>query len=419
MPETLPDWAWMTIGVVGLVAVALASYLLTRLVLMPLIRQAVGRTSFKWDDVLLDSKLLHRVSLLAPFLVIWLSVETISSLKEGDNFKKLEEVVGQAFWIDPLLKLDHAILIVLLILILSSSLTALNKLYMTFPVSRQRPIKGYLQIANIVGWIFGGVILLAVVTGQEVGYFVTGLGAMTAVLLLIFKDTILSLVASVQLSQNDMIRVGDWIEMPGQNADGDVMDIALHTVKIQNFDKTITTVPTHKLIQEPFRNWRGMSQSGGRRIKRSIAIDMSTVRFLDDDEIERFSKFSPLQKYMASKRDELQAHNDGIATGPDGFGDPRKLTNIGTFRAYVIQYLRAHPRLHQSGMTLLVRQLAPTPKGLPIELYVFSNDTSWVNYEGIQADIFDHLLSMLPEFGLRAFQEPTSGDFRTISGKSG
>ena len=408
MKVSLPNWAWTLILVVGLIALAIVSYMLARLILVPLMRRAVGKTSFKWDDVLLDSKLLHRVSLLAPFLVIWISIEM-----------KLGEVLRDAPWILLVLKLDHAILITLVILVLSSALEALNKLYTTFPISRQRPIKGYLQIVNILAWIFGVVILLAVVTGQEVGYFVTGLGAMTAVLLLIFKDTILSLVASVQLSQNDMIQVGDWIEMPGQNADGDVMDIALHTVKIQNFDKTITTVPTHKLIQQPFRNWRGMSQSGGRRIKRSISIDMSTIRFLDEDEIERFSKFAPLREYMSSKRESLDTHNEKIETGPDGFGDPRRLTNIGTFRSYVVQYLRAHPKLHQTGMTLLVRQLPPTPQGLPIELYVFSNDTNWVNYEGIQADIFDHLLSMLPEFGLRAFQEPASGDFQAMAGKSG
>jgi len=238
---------------------------------------------------------------------------------------------------------------------------------------------------------------------------------MTAVLLLVFKDTILSLVASVQLTQNDMLRVGDWIEVPGQNVDGDVIDIALHTVKIRNFDKTITTVPTHSLIQDSMRNWRGMSESGGRRIKRSILIDMTTIRFLSDEEVDRFSRVGPLKGYITARRNELEEHNTRVES-VDDFGNMRQLTNIGTFRAYVVEYLRTHSKLHHEGMTLLVRQLQPTSRGLPIELYVFSNDTNWANYEGIQADIFDHLLAILPEFDLRVFQEPSSGDLAKLAG---
>ncbi|MFP6738316.1 MAG: mechanosensitive ion channel domain-containing protein, partial [Planctomycetota bacterium] len=249
---------------------------------------------------------------------------------------------------------------------------------------------------------------------QSVGYFVTGLGAMTAVLLLVFKDTILSLVASVQLTQNDMVRVGDWIEIPGTRVDGDVVDVALHTVKIQNWDKTIATVPTAQLIQKPFRNWRGMSESGGRRIKRSISLDMSTIRFLEKNEIKEFSKFAPLKEYMEGKIDELENHNAGKAEGDGLSWEPRRLTNVGTLRAYIIQYLRNSPKLHQEGMTLLVRQLQSGPQGLPIEIYCFANDTAWANYEDIQADIFDHLLAKLPEFGLKVFQEPSSSDFQSL-----
>jgi miniconductance mechanosensitive channel len=240
-------------------------------------------------------------------------------------------------------------------------------------------------------------------------YFLGGIGAMAAVLMLVFKDTILSLVASVQMASNDMVRVGDWVEMPKFNADGDVIDIALHTVKIRNFDNTITTVPTSKFIDESFKNWRGMSESGARRIKRSIYIDKSSIRFLTEEEVNRFKRFMLLKDYVEKKQEELRAFNKSVG----GSGEEvnwRRMTNIGTLRAYVVNYLRNHPKIDQS-RTLLVRQLAPTPNGLPIELYVFSNDTRWVAYEDIQADIFDHIIALLPEFGLRLFQHPTGADW--------
>jgi miniconductance mechanosensitive channel len=215
---------------------------------------------------------------------------------------------------------------------------------------------------------------------------------------------------------NDMIRIGDWIEMPQANTDGDVIDIALHTVKIQNWDKTISTIPTHRFISESFKNWRGMTEAGGRRIKRALHIDLSTVRFLTDEEADRLGRYELLREYMGEKRTELETQ-PGVAASPaeDVIPEVRRLTNIGTFRAYVLQYLKAHPLVHDE-LTLLVRQLPPTPKGLPIEIYCFTTDTGWSTYEGIQGDIFDHLLAILPEFGLEAFQEPAGSDFSRISG---
>jgi miniconductance mechanosensitive channel len=209
-----------------------------------------------------------------------------------------------------------------------------------------------------------------------------------------------------------MIRVGDWIEMPQFGADGDVVDIALHTVKVQNWDKTITTIPTHRLISDSFKNWRSMSESGGRRIKRALLLDMNSIRFLDDADIERFGNFVLLQDYIAEKKKELEEYNQSVTAGdPSLVANARKLTNIGTFRMYVVQYLRSHPKIHKE-MTFLIRQLSPTPSGLPLEIYVFSNDVAWVPYEGIQSDIFDHLLAIVPEFGLRVFQQPTGQDFQ-------
>ena len=255
--------------------------------------------------------------------------------------------------------------------------------------------------------------MISILIDESPLLLLSGLGAMAAVLLLVFKDTILSLVASVQLSSNDMLRVGDWIEMPGMHADGDVIDIALHTVKIQNFDKTITTIPTHKLISESYRNWRGMSESGGRRIKRSISIDQNMIRFLTEDEVKDLSRFRVLREYLAQKEQEIAEWNEGELGEESNSINARRLTNIGTLRAYIIGYLKNHPMI-SGEFTLLVRQLPPGPTGLPIEIYCFTATTNWGEFESIMADIFDHLLAILPEFDLKVFQEPSGNDIRLI-----
>ncbi len=418
LAQTAPPSRWdQVIGIAVLLGAAILSYFLMRAIILPLIRKWVSKSRNQLDDMLLDAQLLHRVCLLAPFVMIYVLVSGTAYLPES-LAAYLPEVFRSddlsSTWWAPLEMINEAIIILLITLAISAAINAFNSVYQTFDISRQRPLKGYLQILKILVFVFGGVIIVAILTGQSVGYFVTGLGAMTAVLLLVFKDTILSLVASVQLTQNDMVRVGDWIEIPGTGVDGDVIDVALHTVKIQNWDKTIATVPTAQLIQKPFRNWRGMSESGGRRIKRSINIDMSTIRFLQKNEIKKLSKFAPLKEYMEGKIDELEGHNTENDPGGGLTSEPRRLTNVGTLRAYVIQYLRNNPKLHQEGMTLLVRQLQSGPQGLPIEIYCFANDTAWANYEDIQADIFDHLLAKLPEFGLKVFQEPSSSDFQSL-----
>jgi miniconductance mechanosensitive channel len=240
--------------------------------------------------------------------------------------------------------------------------------------------------------------------------FLSGLGAMTAVLLLVFRDTILSLVASIQIATNDIIQVGDWVEMPQAGVDGDVIEVALHTVKVQNWDKTISTIPTHKFIDESFKNWRGMSLSGGRRIKRSVYIDVRSVRFLSAEEVEEFEHWALLADFIADKRAEIERCNAESGGDARVDADIRRLTNIGTLRAYIVSYLRAHPKIHDRDYTLMVRQLAPGPQGLPLELYCFSNDQDWTNYEAIQSDVFDHILAIVPEFGLRVFQSPTGHD---------
>ena len=245
----------------------------------------------------------------------------------------------------------------------------------------------------------------------------SGFGAMTAILLLIFKDTILSLVASVQLTAQDMVRVGDWIEMPQFGADGDVVDVQLHTVKVQNWDKTITTIPTHRLIADSFKNWRGMSETGARRIKRAVYIDVSSIRFQSQDEVDHFTRFSLLKDYIKEKKQELADYNAGLATEVDAEVNKQRLTNIGTFRAYAFNYLKNHPKIHKK-MTLIVRQLAPGPDGLPLEIYCFTSTTDWSAYEGIQSDVFDHLMAIVPEFGLRLYQRPAGSDLANLALKS-
>ena len=290
-----------------------------------------------------------------------------------------------------------------------------NELYSLRPESRSRPIKGYVQVVKIAIYFGAAILMIAVLIEQSPLLLLSGLGAMAAVLMLVFKDTILSLVASVQLSSNDMLRVGDWIEMPGMNADGDVVDIALHTVKIRNFDKTITTIPTHRLIADSFRNWRGMNESGGRRIKRALVVDQNSIRFLDDKETDDLKRFRLLDDYLARKQEEIAEWNRHELSSDCDTINARRITNIGTLRAYVIAYLKSHPRIAGAGFTLMVRQLPPGPQGLPLEIYCFTDTVEWPQYEAIQADIFDHMLAILPEFGLRIFQHPSGQDFAQLA----
>lgn len=311
-----------------------------------------------------------------------------------------------------------ASVILFIALAIGETLTFLNQVYERRPDAPSRPIKGYVQLLKII--IYGGatILIVAALMEQSPLLLLSGLGAMAAVLMLVFKDTILSLVASVQLTSNDMLRVGDWIEMPQLNADGDVIDIALHTVKVQNWDKTITTIPTHRLIAESFKNWRGMSEAGGRRIKRSLLLDQNCIGFLTAEQEEELRRFALLADYLDKKRSELGAWNAGREDAVREPVNARRLTNIGTFRAYVAAYLRASEHVSKE-MTMLVRQLEPTPRGLPIEIYCFTTSTAWNVYENVQADIFDHLFAILPEFGLRPFQKPSGLDLRSAHTRIG
>jgi miniconductance mechanosensitive channel len=409
----MPD-NWMTIvGLpVALVIVAWIGDRIARAVFNGVVRRVAKRTKSTWDDRLIEWKVFRRVAHVVPALILYygigpaLGVDPLADPSDGTP----------AFLAALVARVSLAFIVVTLVLAANAFLGAANDIYNeSYDEAKNRPIKGYLQVVGLVLWIAAGVVVVSLLADQSPIVFLSGLGALTAVLMLVFRDTILSLVASLQIMSNDMIRIGDWVSMPQANADGDVIDIALHTVKIQNWDKTITTIPTYKFISESFKNWRGMSESGGRRIKRALSIDMSSVRFLSEEEIERFARSELLAEYMRGKREELAKYaEEKAALGPDVEPLQRTLTNIGTFRQYVLEYLRAHPKIHKD-MTLLVRQLAPTPQGLPLELYCFTNDTAWAHYEGIQGDIFDHLIATLPAFGLEAFQEPAGRDFARLT----
>jgi len=382
-------------GSLALLFLAFIGDLVAKRLLLVGVRAVIRRTRYKGDDALLDHNVFGRLAQIVPAIIIYFGIGLVPDYPEA-----IEKVVRNV---------ASAYMVVMLMLTLTATISAVNQIYETFPVARRRPIKGFVQLAQIAVYILGAIIVIGVLLDRSPVILLSGLGAMTAVLLLIFKDTLLSLVASIQLSGQDMIRVGDWLEMPQFGADGDVIDVALYTVTVQNWDKTITTIPTHRLITDSFKNWRGMSESGGRRIKRSVNVDINSIRVLTDQEVERFKGFALLKGYVETKESELNAYNRNLGNPGEAGVNLRRLTNVGTFRAYIRNYLQHHPKINQD-MTLIVRQLQPGTEGLPIEIYTFTNDTNWVAYEGIQADIFDHIYAIAPEFGLRLFQKPSGAD---------
>ena len=386
-------------GVLALLAGAVIINLIAKRLLVGTVRAFAKRSSQTWDDALVTHNVFGRLVQVVPALIVFVGVPFVPGLPEG--VVQLMHNVAMGY------------MVLVLTLALTAALSAANTIYAASPVAKDRPLKGFVQIVQIVVWVIGAVMIMAAVLDRSPLLLLSGFGAMTAILLLVFKDTILSLVASVQLTAQDMVRVGDWIEMPQFGADGDVVDVQLHTVKVQNWDKTITTIPTHRLITDSFRNWRGMSQSGGRRIKRTIHVDVSSIRFQTQEEVDHFKRFALLKDYIKDEEKELAEYNKGLATEADSDVNRRRLTNVGTFRAYAYNYLKDHPKIH-TGMTLIVRQLGPGPEGLPLEIYCFTNTTEWAVYEGIQSDIFDHLLAIVPEFGLRLFQKPAGSDLANL-----
>jgi miniconductance mechanosensitive channel len=352
----------------------------------------VRRTKTTWDDILVEQKLFTRIAHLAPATVIYSAAPVFPS-----------------YWTPFIAKLALVYVVVIAIRTCIALLSAVDGIYGRLEISRANPIKGFVQTAKLLIYILGGIFLLSVLLDKDPWGLIGGIGAVTAVLLLVFKDSILGLVASIQIIVNDLVHIGDWIEMPSRNIDGDIVDITLTTIKIRNFDATMSTIPTYALITDSFKNWRAMTESGGRRIKRSISIDMNSIRFCDEEMLKRFERFDSLKAYIQEKRGEISQYNQERNVDTAEIVNGRRMTNIGTFRAYLKEYLSRHERI-DGHKTFLVRHLSPSEKGLPVEIYIFTDDTRWVNYEEIQADIFDHILAVIPEFGLRAFQSPAGAD---------
>ena len=392
-------WAVRLSGILALISIVLIYLLvdlLTKQVVMKILKRYINSTANKWDDILLENRVFERLGRMLPVLVIYIFAPV---------FPKYSTFIQRIIF---------AYIVFIIILVLNSVLDSIEDIYWEFEVSKTKPIKGYLQVVQMVVWVMGIVIIVSVLVDRSPVILLSGIGAATAVLLLIFQNSILGLVASIQLSSNNMLKIGDWISMPAYGADGAVLDISLHTVKIQNWDKTIVTVPTYKMTTESFTNWQGMIKSGGRRIKRSIYIDMSSIEFCTEEMLEEFEKIDYLKHYLSVKKNDIKNYNKAHGINPDSIVNGRHLTNIGTFRAYVEAYLQKNRNLNQE-MLHMVRQLQPTEKGLPIEIYAFTDGTAWVDYENAQADILDHLLSVIPEFGLRVYQAPSGHDLNKLS----
>lgn len=388
---------------IALFAIALVAFIsdfITRKVVVSALVRFARRSKTQWDDFLIDRKVFHKLAHLVPAIVVYLLIPVA-----------LEDIAP--VYVTAIQTITKAFMILIGLLSLGAFLDAANDVYQTLPVSLERPIKGYLQIAKIVAYFFGGIVIIALIIGKDPGNIVVGLGASAAVLMLIFKDTILGFVASIQLSANNMVKIGDWIEMPSRKADGTVMDITLATVKVQNWDRTITTIPTYALVSESFTNWRGMEQSDGRRFKRAVLINVSSVKFCSQPQLEKLKKIQILRNYIEEKEKELKSYNDQNNIEDTILVNGRRLTNLGVFRKYLELYLMSNPNVNTE-TTLMVRLLEPNEKGIPMEIYGFLKEKRWVFYESILGDIFDHMLAVIPEFELKMFQNPTGDDFKSL-----
>ncbi len=380
--------------------IAWITYQILNRIVIHNLKKVADKTRFNWDNILFEQKVFKRLSHMVPAVVIYFGIAVALQ-----PFPEAVKVLRSA---------TYLYMVISGILVIDALINSLHQIYNTLSISKNRTIKGYVQVVKIFIYILGAGIIFSILLQRDLTTFFAGLGAMAAVILLIFKDSILGLVAGVQLSANDMVRLGDWVQMDSRNADGTVIDISLNTVKVQNWDQTVSTIPTYALVSESFTNWRGMEESGGRRIKRSVSIDMKSIHFLKKNEIERLKKIQIIKPYIEQREKEIELYNRENEIDDSMPVNGRSLTNIGTFRKYVEAYLKRHSLINND-MTFLVRHLQPTEKGLPVEIYVFCRDKRWAHYEAVQADIFDHILAIIPEFGLNIFQNPTGDDISRMA----
>ncbi len=387
------------ISSVFVIFLAIVAYVIAHRVIVHLIHKFLTKTESDLDDILVKRKVFQRIAYLAPSYVIYKLMPAVLT-----NYPTLASVVST---------ITAVYFVFVITLVIDSILDSFMDIYRSFPISRRIPISSFGQVAKLIIYFIAVITIASLIIGESPIKLFAGLGAMTAVLMLVFKDPILGFVAGIQLSYNKMVGLGDWVEIPQHNADGDILEIGLTTVKVRNFDNTITTVPTQSLINESFKNWRGMQESRGRRIKRAIYIDINSITFCNEERLLRYSKIDYINDYIESKKQELDEYNAEHIGNEESLVNGRRITNIGTFRAYILAYLRNNKYINKD-LTLLVRQLAPTDAGLPLEIYTFSSEKNWIKYEAIQADIFDHLFAVAREFDLRIFQQPTGADFKNI-----
>ncbi|MFJ7728518.1 mechanosensitive ion channel family protein [Neobacillus sp. NPDC097160] len=396
---TIAGYLSIMIMILLISIICVVAHFITRKVVIRVITHIVKNNKFTWDKILLERRVFHKLSHFVPAIIIYFFSSTFPS------YQNLIEKSAIAY------------LIIVGLMVMNNLLNAINDIYQTYEISKVKPIKGYIQVVNIIVITLGIILVIANLIGKSPLVFLSGIGALSAVLMLVFKDSLLGLVAGIQLASNDMVRVGDWIEMPKYGADGDIIDISLNTVMVQNWDKTITMIPSYALISDSFINWRGMQNSGGRRIKRSLFIDTNSISFCTEEMMKKFTTIDFLSDYIIDREREIAEYNTNNDINRSNPVNGRALTNIGVFREYIRNYIQHHPGINQE-MTLLVRQLAPTEHGLPLEIYAFSNDIRWAVYESVQADIFDHLFAVAQEFGLRLFQNPSGHDLKTIVDES-
>jgi len=386
-------------GLILVFILAWISFYIAKRIIIHIVHLFVKKSKNKWDDVLAEKNVFNRLAYLAPAILIHLLTPLV--------IPKYEFAITV---IDIITKIY---MIFTVLVVINSFLNALSHIYQNYEISKSKPIKGYIQAVKVVLFIIGGILIVASLLNKSPNALFVGLGTLSAVLMIVFKDPLLGFVGGIQLSTNNMIRIGDWIAMHKFGADGNVIDISLTSVKVQNWDKTITTIPTYALITDYFQNWRGMEESGGRRIKRSINIDMDSVKFCTPEMLSKFYKFQYLSKYVENKEKEIEKFNKQNNIDNEYLINGRRQTNLGVLRAYLKEYLHKNSNINNS-MTFLVRQLQPTELGIPIEIYVFSKIQAWADYEDVQSDIFDHVLAIIPEFELRVFQNPTGKDFQKV-----
>lgn len=397
----MTQWLKMLILFIGMILFAMIFWWVGQWIIHRFVERLVRRTSATWDDVLAEKGVFRKLGHIVPAAVI--SVFTPIVLTDYPTYVPFIE------------KLMGAFITLVIIRVVVSAIAAANVFLSRSPKYKDKPVASFTQLAIILFWFVGVMIILSIILGQNPIYMFSALGAVSAVLLLIFKDTILGFIASIQVTINDMVRIGDWVSMPQYGADGDVIEINLTTVKVKNWDKTISTIPTYKFVSDSFVNWRGMEEDDGRRIKRAIRFKMSTVKFCSDSDLDRFAKIERVRDYIEERRAEIEKYNREHGVDTDAsIVNGRRMTNIGILRVYILRYLQGNPNVNQN-MTCMVRQLEPTEKGVALEIYCFSKNKAWVQYEAIQGDIFDHILAAVKHFDVEVFENPAGSDFRSLA----